>query len=75
MVLKIPSLILNHKFDVRCCLIAVEDPSENFQRVRDFLDVKNCANLKSFKRDKLHEGFSYDMELEAREKLKINKVN
>ena len=54
--------------------LAVEDPSENFQRVRDFVDAKNCAKLKSFQPDKLAEGFCYDMQLEAREKLKINRV-
>ncbi|KAJ8319622.1 hypothetical protein KUTeg_002824 [Tegillarca granosa] len=53
--------------------ITVEDPSENCQRVRDFVDVKNCMMLPSFQKDKLLEGFSEDMVKEAREKLKITK--
>ncbi|XP_060573241.1 histone acetyltransferase type B catalytic subunit-like [Ruditapes philippinarum] len=52
--------------------ITVEDPSENFQRLRDFVDARNCMNLKSFQPAKLHEGFDDDMSHEARLKLKLN---
>ncbi|XP_062589118.1 histone acetyltransferase type B catalytic subunit-like [Saccostrea cucullata] len=53
--------------------ITVEDPSENFQRVRDFVDVKNCQSLASFQPEKLLKGFSEEMQREAREKFKLNK--
>ena len=55
-------------------LNTVEDPSENFQRVRDFVDVRNCQSLPSFDPSKLCKGFSEDMQKEAREKYKLNKV-
>ncbi|XP_061178259.1 histone acetyltransferase type B catalytic subunit-like [Saccostrea echinata] len=53
--------------------ITVEDPSENFQRVRDFVDVKNCQSLSSFRPERLLKGFSEEMQREAREKFKLNK--
>jgi len=53
--------------------ITVEDPSEGFQRMRDCVDAANCLKLASFTRDALLRGFSYDMELEAREKLRLNR--
>ena len=53
---------------------AVEDPSESFQRVRDFVDAKNCLNLSSFQSDKIHQGFCDDMVQETREKFKLSKV-
>ena len=54
--------------------IVVEDPSENFQRLRDFVDARNCMKLKSFKPASLLEGWDDDMAWEAREKYKINRV-
>lgn len=53
--------------------ITVEDPSENFQRLRDFVDARNCMKLKSFKPESLQEGYDDDMAWEAREKYKINR--
>jgi len=53
--------------------ITVEDPSENFQRVRDFVDARNCSKLDSFSAKCLREGFSEDMIRDARFKLRINK--
>ncbi|XP_048730537.2 histone acetyltransferase type B catalytic subunit-like [Ostrea edulis] len=53
--------------------ITVEDPSENFQRVRDYVDVKNCQGLSSFQSEKLLKGFSEEMQKEACEKFKLNK--
>ncbi|XP_064644146.1 histone acetyltransferase type B catalytic subunit-like [Lineus longissimus] len=53
--------------------ITVEDPSEDFQRVRDYVDASNCRHLKSFQPENLKTGFCKDMFTEAREKLKINK--
>ncbi|CAL1528340.1 unnamed protein product [Lymnaea stagnalis] len=54
--------------------ITVEDPSENFQRVRDYVDAKNCQNLDSFKPDQLLRGFSHEMIHEAQSKLKLSKL-
>ncbi|KAK0181612.1 hypothetical protein PV327_003883 [Microctonus hyperodae] len=53
--------------------ITVEDPSINFQRVRDYVDALNCITLPSFARDLLCQGFNKSMATEAREKYKINK--
>ena len=52
----------------------MEDPSENFQRVRDFVDVRNCSRLSQFQPACLRGGFTEDMVMEARTKLKINRV-
>jgi len=54
--------------------ITVEDPSDNFQRVRTFVDTKNCLKLKVFQKDQLKEGFTHDMVHEARNKLKLSKL-
>ena len=56
-------------------MFSVEDPSENFQRVRDFVDSKNCSKLNTFQPQYLRKGFSEEMVKEAREKLKINRVS
>lgn len=53
----------------------MEDPSENFQRVRDYVDVKNCQSLSSFQSEKLLKGFSEEMQKEACEKFKLNKAS
>ncbi|KAG7164503.1 Histone acetyltransferase type B catalytic subunit-like 2, partial [Homarus americanus] len=51
----------------------VEDPSDNFARLRDFIDSKNCMKLESFQSSKLLQGFSESMVEEAKKKLKLNK--
>jgi histone acetyltransferase 1 len=56
-------------------LFTVEDPAEDFQRVRDFVDASNCRHLKSFQPESLEAGFSKEMVTDVREKLKINKVS
>ena len=53
--------------------ITVEDPSEEFQRLRDFVDVKNCRTLANFQPERLEQGFTDEMFTEAKEKFKINK--
>ncbi|KAI4484376.1 hypothetical protein M0802_013103 [Mischocyttarus mexicanus] len=53
--------------------ITVEDPSNAFQRIRDYVDVINCNKLPSFSRKCLLQGFNKNMVTEAREKYKINK--
>lgn len=37
--------------------ITVEDPSDDFQRLRDFVDVKNSEKLFTSQPERLHEGF------------------
>ncbi|XP_076455980.1 histone acetyltransferase type B catalytic subunit-like [Babylonia areolata] len=53
--------------------ITVEDPSEDFQRLRDFVDARNCMSLTNYQPDYLLEGFHPAMAEEARTKLKLNK--
>nr|CAG4643974.1 EOG090X06NC [Lepidurus arcticus] len=53
--------------------ITVEDPSEQFVRLRDFVDCKACLKLSSFQNDQLRKGFRQDMVQEAQTKLKLNK--
>lgn len=52
--------------------ITVEDPSEDFQRLRNFVDARLCINLKSFARSEIVKGFNKEMVREAREVLKLN---
>lgn len=54
--------------------ITVEDPSEEFVRLRDFVDAQNCRKLEAFTKEKLQSGFSAEMVEEAQTHLKINKV-
>ncbi|XP_050354789.1 histone acetyltransferase type B catalytic subunit [Nymphalis io] len=53
--------------------ITVEDPSKDFQRIRDYVDSKYCESLPAFHPSKLHQGFSEEMAKQARSKYKINK--
>nr|CAG4641713.1 EOG090X06NC [Eurycercus lamellatus] len=53
--------------------ITVEDPSDEFVRLRDFVDAQNCQKLEAFKTEKLKQGFSSEMVEEAQTQLKINK--
>ncbi|CAH3154645.1 unnamed protein product [Pocillopora meandrina] len=54
--------------------ITVEDPSFDFLRLRDYVDALACINLSAFSQENLRNGFSGEMVKEAREKLKINKI-
>lgn len=53
--------------------ITVEDPSDNFVRLRDFVDTRNCLKLDAFSVDKIVKGFSEEMTLAAARELKICK--
>ncbi|XP_048478077.1 histone acetyltransferase type B catalytic subunit [Plutella xylostella] len=53
--------------------ITVEDPSQDFQRIRDYVDARNCAELPAFQPEKLANGFTTEMWQSARAQLKINK--
>ena len=59
---------------VSAIYFTAEDPSENFQRVRDFVDAKNCSALDEFRPENLHSSFSSAMSQAARKRFKINKV-
>ncbi|XP_037068304.1 histone acetyltransferase type B catalytic subunit-like [Pollicipes pollicipes] len=52
--------------------ITVEDPSENFTRLRDFVDCRNCAKLSCFQPLKLAQGFSPTMADDAKKELKMS---
>lgn len=54
--------------------ITVEDPSDDFQSVRNYIDAKICRKLPPFSVEKLRQGFSKEMVKEAREKGKINSI-
>ncbi|XP_063694896.1 histone acetyltransferase type B catalytic subunit-like [Bolinopsis microptera] len=60
--------------DPLVCDITVEDPSENFTRLRNFVDALKCSSLPSFQPDKLKDGFSEEMVAEAGVKYKITAV-
>jgi len=53
----------------------VEDPSEDYQRMRDFVDVRNCCNLDAFSKENLNKGFNKDLIKEVRQRLKLNRVS
>ncbi|XP_071478143.1 histone acetyltransferase type B catalytic subunit-like [Diadema antillarum] len=53
--------------------ITVEDPSDDFVRLRDYIDCMECTQLSAFAAPNLVKGFSEDMKKEAQEKLKLNK--
>ncbi|XP_071943562.1 histone acetyltransferase type B catalytic subunit-like isoform X2 [Antedon mediterranea] len=59
--------------DINVLDFTVEDPSDNFVRLRDYVDCKVCMNLPSFQADVIHKGFTHTMENEALEKSKIHK--
>ncbi|XP_065309933.2 histone acetyltransferase type B catalytic subunit isoform X1 [Dermacentor albipictus] len=54
-------------------ITGMEDPSEVFTRLRDFVDARNCLKLASFAKEHLLKGFSEEMWKEAQQKLKVNK--
>ncbi len=51
--------------------LAVEDPSEDFVRLRDYVDSVNCSELASFAPASLRGGFSAAMVKECNERFKI----
>nr|SVE84268.1 EOG090X06NC [Daphnia pulex] len=53
--------------------ITVEDPSEEFTRLRDFVDAQNSKKLSSYSKEKLQQGFNAEMVEDAQRELKINK--
>ena len=48
--------IRNYRDDSTVIDITVEDPSDNFVRLRDFVDTKNCLKLPSFAKAEVRVG-------------------
>lgn len=53
--------------------ITVEDPSDNFVRLRDFVDTKNCLASSVFSQEKVLAGFNDSMAATAAKELKLCK--
>lgn len=53
--------------------IAVEDPAEEFSKLRDYVDARNCAKLPEFSPDQLAKGWSPELAQAAQSKLKLGK--
>lgn len=70
---KILEIIYNKfKDDPKVIDITVEDPSDDFRRIRNYVDAKLCKELPAFSSENLKKGFSKDMIDEAKEQFKIN---
>jgi histone acetyltransferase 1 len=54
--------------------IAVEDPAENFSKLRDFVDTRNCMSLPEFSSENIAKGWSNEMAQSAQSKLKLNRI-
>jgi hypothetical protein len=54
--------------------ITVEDPSDEFVSLRDFVDCRNATKMESFQPPKIHQPFSKELEELCRQKLKLHKV-
>lgn len=53
--------------------ITVEDQSEEFARLRDYVDSKNCSQLMSFQLTELMKGWNEEMVKEANARFKLTK--
>lgn len=60
------------KADDKVVDITVEDPSDDFRRVRNYVDSKLCKKLPEFQPECLKEGFSKAMIEAAKKHYKIN---
>ena len=54
--------------------ITVEDPSDHFSQLRNYVDCLNCVKLVSFSKEHLNKGWSKDKETEARDVYKIHRL-
>ena len=52
----------------------MEDPSDEFRALRDFVDCRNALKMACFQPPAVHEGFGREMERECNDKLKLHKV-
>ena len=60
--------------DPRVLDITVEDASDEFCALRDFVDCRNALKMACFQPPAVHEGFGAEMERECKERLKLHKV-
>lgn len=60
------------KNDPKVIDITVEDPSDDFRRVRNYVDAKLCKDLPAFAPEHLRNGFSKEMAEEAKNNFKIS---
>lgn len=58
--------------DERVRDITVEDPSDEFRRIRNVVDVRLCRELAAFAPERLRAGFDATMLADAKQRLKIN---
>jgi len=63
----------DYKGDSTVVDITVEDPSDNFVRLRDFVDTRNCLTLAAYSKEKVLAGFTEEMATAASSQLKICK--
>ena len=54
--------------------LTVEEPSDDFVALRDYLDCRNALTLSCFQPPVIHEPFGDHTVQECRERLKLNKV-
>ena len=54
--------------------ITVEDPSDEFTALRDFVDCRNGLRLDCLCPPRVHEEFNEETQRECRDRLKLNKV-
>lgn len=57
-----------------CFLSLAEDPSKSYVKLERLCACEAGQDLPCFSREKLMQGFSEDMAIEAQQKFKINKV-
>lgn len=62
------------KFLIIWLLLSVESPNDEFQLVRDFVDVTNFHNLKTFDEEKFKKLHYQEMVKEFKNLYKINQV-
>ena len=53
----------------------MEDPSDDFSALRDFVDCRNALKLNSFRPPNVHRPYAESARSECRKKLKLQKVN
>ncbi|KAI6650628.1 Histone acetyltransferase type B catalytic subunit [Oopsacas minuta] len=52
--------------------LVVEDPSDDFVRLRDFIDCRDALQFTCFQRENIKQSFTKEMEEECRDKLKLH---
>lgn len=68
----IETIYNKYRADPKVVDITVEDPSDEFRRVRNYVDAKLCMKLPAFAPDKLKNGYHQEMADAAKKEYKIN---